>query len=77
MTLIFCFLVYAMLEARTKHYGKLLLLKGKLDMMTRQIVGPADDENCAQPSKEALLGKYHWIIANWRSGWLNVSMLFK
>ena len=49
--------VYAMLEARTKHYGTLLLLKGKLDMMTRQIVAPADELNSALPSKEALLGK--------------------
>jgi hypothetical protein len=53
-----------MLEARTKHYGKLLLLKGKLDMMTRQIVGPADDENCVQPSKEALLGIVYSMIIN-------------
>jgi hypothetical protein len=54
--------VYAMLEARTKHYGTLLLLKGKLDMMTRQIVAPADDLNSALPSKEALLGKYSLSI---------------
>jgi hypothetical protein len=43
-------------ENRTKHYGTLLQLKGKLDMMTRQIVAPADDESNVQPSKEALLG---------------------
>ena len=48
--------VYAMLEARTKHYGTLLQLKGKLDMMTRQIVAPVDEDNAVLPSKEALLG---------------------
>ena len=49
--------IYAMLEARTKHYGALLQLKGKLDMMTRQIVTPADEDSGVLPSKEALLGK--------------------
>ena len=51
--------IYAMLEARTKHYGSILQLKGKLDMMTRQISGPADNEDCPAPSKEALLGIFH------------------
>merc|ERR1712142_241479 len=48
--------IYAMLEARTKHYSALLQLKGKLDIMTKQISaksdkGPVEDEQ----SKEALL----------------------
>ena len=50
--------VYAMLEARTKHYGKLLQLKGKLDMMTRQISALPDDETNLLPAKEALLGNF-------------------
>ena len=50
--------VYTMLEARTKHYGKLLQLKGKLDMMTRQISALPDDETNLLPAKEALLGNF-------------------
>jgi hypothetical protein len=50
------YLNFIIVENRTKHYGTLLQLKGKLDMMTRQIVAPADDESNVQPSKEALLG---------------------
>jgi len=34
--------IYAMLEARTKHYSSLLQLKGKLDIMTKQISAKAE-----------------------------------
>ena len=55
--------IYAMLEARTKHYSALLQLKGKLDMMTKQISAKAaaaavasSSDSAAQESKAALLG---------------------
>jgi hypothetical protein len=50
--------LYALLEARTRHYGALLQLKGKLDMMTRQIVAPPEEEGWPKPSKEALLSEF-------------------
>ncbi len=51
--------VLAMLEARTRNYGALMHLKGKLDIMTRQISTSAEDmdggEGTTGASKEALL----------------------
>ncbi len=56
--------VHAMLEARTRSYAPLMRLKGKLDIMTRQIEssssssGPAaGDDGEGLASKEALLGE--------------------
>lgn len=39
--------IYAMLEARTKHYSSLLQLKGKLDIMTKQISAKAEATNAS------------------------------
>ena len=49
--------VYAMLEARTRHYSALLQLKGKLDIMTKQITAKPEELATAESEKEALLGK--------------------
>ena len=52
--------VFSMLEARTRHYGALMHLRGKLDIMTRQMAGAdehAPEEGGAGASKEALLGR--------------------
>ena len=54
--------VYATLEARTRHYAKLVQLKGKLDLLTKQISASPEDAAGAggdnfDASKEALLSK--------------------
>jgi hypothetical protein len=55
--------VLSMLEARTKHYAPLLQLKGKLDIMSKQMTsaksGEAARDNLWQ--KEALLGNFIFI----------------
>ena len=49
--------VYSMLEARTKHYASLMQLKGKLDIMTRQITQTPEDNTAMETAnKEPLLG---------------------
>ena len=50
--------VYALLQAKTKHYPALLQLRGKLDIMTKQISAKSNKEVVQEEeSKEALLGK--------------------
>ena len=50
--------IYSLIEARTKHYSMALQLKGKLDMMTRQITAkPETTDKDEISSREALLGK--------------------
>ena len=49
--------VYSLIEARTRHYSMALQLKGKLDMMTRQILAkPESTDKDEITSREALLG---------------------
>ena len=49
--------VYSLIENRTRHYSMALQLKGKLDMMTRQVTAKPDDaEKDEIASREALLG---------------------
>ena len=51
--------VYSLIEARTRHYSMALQLKGKLDMMTRQITAkPENTEKDELVNREALLGKF-------------------
>ena len=51
--------VYSLIEARTRHYSMALQLKGKLDMMTRQITAkPENTEKDEIVNREALLGKF-------------------
>jgi len=47
--------VHAMLESRTKHYQSLMQLKGKLDLITKQIQAKPEDTSDASVNKEALL----------------------
>jgi len=48
--------VYSLIEARTRHYSMALQLKGKLDMMTRQITAKPDStEKDEVSNREALL----------------------
>ncbi len=51
--------VLAMLETRTKHHSALLQLKGKLDIMTRQLTTRPEERAASveEVNKEALLGK--------------------
>ena len=50
--------VYSLIEARTRHYSMALQLKGKLDMMTRQITAKSESTDKDEiTSREALLGK--------------------
>ena len=52
--------VYSLIEARTRHYSMALQLKGKLDMMTRQITAKPDSTEKEEVSnREALLGIYN------------------
>jgi hypothetical protein len=57
--------VVSMLQSRTKHYAPLMQLKGKLDIMTKQIRSRADDEGPTEgtgldASSEAQLGQ--WLV---------------
>ncbi|TRY63064.1 hypothetical protein TCAL_07148 [Tigriopus californicus] len=47
--------VYAMLEARTRHYASLAQLKGKLDILTKQITMKPEERKSMDVAKEALL----------------------
>lgn len=47
--------VLSMLEARTKHFDRILRLKGKLDTMTRQISSAGQTDLSPEEEKEALL----------------------
>merc|ERR1712062_472633 len=48
--------VYSLIEARTRHHGVALQLKGKLDMMTGQITAkPENSEKDEVTKREALL----------------------
>lgn len=47
--------VYAMLEARTRHYAPLAQLKGKLDILTKQITMKPEERKSMDVAKEALL----------------------
>ena len=50
--------VYSMLEARTKHYAPLVQLKGKLNLITKQMKHTKPEETSnVDASKEALLGE--------------------
>lgn len=49
--------VHTMLEARTRHYHPLMQLKGKLDLITKQIQAKPEETSDANVNKEALLGK--------------------
>jgi hypothetical protein len=57
--------VSAMLEERTRHYSALVQLKGKLDIMTRQIASKAEADAAGHlaADKEALLGKSEFASA--------------
>ena len=55
--------VYSLIEARTRHYSVALQLKGKLDMMTRQITAkPENSEKDEVTKREALLGNFAIFI---------------
>ena len=55
--------VYSLIEARTRHYSVALQLKGKLDMMTRQITAkPENSEKDEVTKREALLGNFAILI---------------
>ena len=58
--------VVAMLEARTKHYAPLVQLKGKLDIMTRQLTSTNPTESSSTSQQEALLGK-KYIYSRFRN----------
>jgi len=47
--------VYGMLEARTRHFSSLCRLKGKLDIMTKQITTKPLEKEAIESSKMALL----------------------
>ena len=49
--------VYSMLEARTKHYAPLVQLKGKLNLISKQMNTKPEETSNVDPNKEALLGK--------------------
>ena len=50
--------VYSLIENRTRHYAMALQLKGKLDMMTRQVTAKPDETQKDEiASREALLGR--------------------
>lgn len=51
--------IYGMLEARTRHFSAVLQLKGKLDMMTKQIMARPEDSAASSSAKtqDALLGE--------------------
>ena len=54
--------VYSLIENRTRHYAMALQLKGKLDMMTRQVTAKPDEaEKDELASREALLGMYAFL----------------
>ena len=54
--------VYSLIENRTRHYAMALQLKGKLDMMTRQVTAKPDEaEKDEIASREALLGMFKFI----------------
>jgi len=51
--------IYAMLEARTRHYNSLLQLKGKLEIMTKQINAKAQEvATGAAPDEESAVAKF-------------------
>ena len=63
--------IYSLIEARTRHYSSALQLKGKLDMMTRQITAKPDTIKEGDiTAREALLGK---IEINYRTHLLNLT----
>jgi len=60
----------AMLEARTKHHGAILRLKGKLDIVTKQIAASREGDSGDgttlgdHADKQALLGKLNKGVKN-------------
>jgi len=50
--------IYAMLEARTRHYNSLLQLKGKLEIMTKQINAKAQEVATGAPEEESAVAKF-------------------
>ncbi len=61
--------IFAKLEARTKNYAALMHLKGKLDIITKQIAGVKDEEAAGGAAgeavdKEALLGN-STLLSHW------------
>ena len=50
--------IYSLIETRTRHYNAALQLKGKMDMMTKQITAKPDTTSKDDvTAREALLGK--------------------
>ena len=47
--------VYAMIEAKTRNYNKILQLRGKLDMMVQQVSAQPESLEESVTNKEALL----------------------